>query len=87
MTHSPENNSTLPCDIGNGLVLRRSTAADSAALGDFNARIHSDEGWDKPDERLDAWTRDLLERSHPTFGTGDYTIVEDTQTGKIVSSL
>ena len=87
MTLSPENTSTLPRDLGDGLVLRRSTISDAAALGDFNARIHSDEGWDKPDERLDAWTRDLLERPHPTFGSGDYTIVEDTHTGKIVSSL
>jgi hypothetical protein len=87
MTHAAENQSPLPRELGDGLVLRRSTAADAAALGDFNARIHSDEGFDKPDERLDAWTRDLLERPHPTFGVGDYTIVEDTHTGKIVSSL
>jgi hypothetical protein len=87
MTNPAENQSPLPRELGDGLVLRRSTPADAAALGDFNARIHSDEGFDKPDERLDAWTRDLLERPHPTFAIGDYTIVEDTRTGKIVSSL
>jgi len=84
----PQNESlALPRDLGGGLVLRRSTPADAAALGDFNARIHSDEGWDKPDDRLEAWTRDLLERPHPTFGTGDFTIVEDAHTGQIISSL
>ncbi len=34
-----------------------------------------------------AWTRDLLSGRHPTFGSGDFTIVEDTHRGCIVSSL
>lgn len=72
-------------DLGNELVLRRSTPADAEKLGDFNAFIHTDT--DKPDPRLAAWTRDLLERPHPTFGTGDFTIVEEQATGRIVSSL
>jgi hypothetical protein len=74
-------------DLGDGLILRRSTVADSDALDDFNSRLHSDEGWDKPDDRVGAWARDLLRGDHPTFGEGDYTIVEDTKKGKIVSSL
>ena len=32
-------------------------AQDAEALADFNARVHSDEGTDKPDERL--WRLDL----------------------------
>ena len=87
MTLPQHDHTPLPRDLGDGLVLRRSTPADAAALGDFNARIHSDEGFDKPDDRLDAWTRDLLERPHPTFTPGDFTLVEDIHTGKIVSSL
>ena len=87
MPTSPNDNLTLPRDLGDGLVLRRSTPADAAALGAFNARIHSDEGADKPDARLDAWTRDLLERPHPTFDSGDFTLVEDIHSGQIVSSL
>jgi hypothetical protein len=72
-------------DLGGGLVLRRSTPADAEKLGDFNALLHTDT--DKPDLRLAAWTRDLLERPHPTFGTGDFTLVEEQATGRIVSSL
>jgi hypothetical protein len=34
-----------------------------------------------------AWTRDLLAGNHPTFDAADFTIVEDTRTGAIVSSL
>ena len=46
--------------------------------------IHGEHG---PDERIGQWTRDLLEKPHPTFGTGDFTIVEEQASGKIVSSL
>jgi hypothetical protein len=69
------------------LILRRATQADTQALVDFNASIHSDEGPDKPDEGIAAWTRDLMSGNHPTFRPGDFTIVEDSQTGKIVSTL
>lgn len=70
-----------------GLILRTATKNDSEALSDFNARIHSDQGPDQPEEGVRAWTRDLLEKPHPTFQPGDFTIVEDTQTGQIVSSM
>ncbi len=74
-------------DLGDGLVLRRSTPQDAPHLAEFNARIHSDYGPDQPDVRVAAWTRDLLERPHPTFGADDFTVVEDIASGKIVSSL
>ncbi len=73
-------------DLGDGLVLRRATRADTAALADFNARIHSDFGPDQPDEKVAAWTRDLMERPHPTFTPGDFSLVEDTRTGRLVSA-
>ncbi len=68
-----------------GLVLRRSTSADAEQLAAFNAFIHSDN--DEPDERVGAWTRDLLSGNHPTFPVNDFTIVEDSTTGKIVSAM
>ena len=74
-------------DLGDGLILRRSTPADADALAEFNARIHSDAGPDQPDEWVGAWTRDLLTTDHPTFDKGDFTLVEDTRARKIVSSL
>lgn len=86
MTTSAISNTILR-DLGDGLVLRRSTPQDADKLGDFNSRIHSDNGPDQPDMRLAAWTRDLLTLPHPTFGSGDFTIVENTQNGEIVSSL
>jgi hypothetical protein len=74
-------------ELGEGLILRRSTSADADALAEFNSRMHSDFGADKPDERIGTWVRDLLSRPHPSFDPGDFTIVEDTRSGKIVSSL
>jgi hypothetical protein len=74
-------------DLGDGLILRRSTPNDANALADFNSHIHSEKGWDKPDDRLGEWTRDLLTKPHPTFGSSDFTIVEEQTTGRIVSSL
>ena len=74
----------LPRDLGDGLILRRSTPADGQKLFEFNSFIHGDDG---PDERIGQWARDLVEKPHPTFGAGDFTIVEEQATGRVVSSL
>jgi predicted N-acetyltransferase YhbS len=74
-------------DLGNGLVLRRATVADTEALTAFNAEIHRQPDAEKPDEAFAAWTRDLIEHDHPTFDVSHSTVVEDTHTGAIVSSL
>lgn len=78
---------TLPQNLGDGLVLRHATAADADALALFNSRIHSEDGMDKPEERIGIWTHDLLTKPHPTLSPADFTIVEDTATKAIVSSL
>jgi hypothetical protein len=75
---------TLIKNLGNGLILRRSTSADGQKLFDFNTLIHGDDG---PDERIGRWARDLVEKPHPTFGAGDFTLVEEQATGRVVSSL
>ncbi len=77
---------TLFRDLGDGLVLRQATAADVEAVASFNACVHSDVGWDKPDVHVAAWVRDLMTQPHPTFKVGDFLVVEDTANGAIVSS-
>ena len=72
-------------DLGNGLIMRRSTPDDAQALGEFNGNIHGNDELDK--QRLAAWTRDLLTRPHPTLNPDDFTIVEESATGRIVSSM
>ncbi len=71
-------------DLGNGLILRHSSPADGQKLAEFNSFIHGDDG---PDDRIGQWARDLVEIPHPTFGPGDFTIVEEQASGRIVSSL
>lgn len=78
--------SSILRDLGDNLILRRATADDAEALSEFNALIHTDVPG-QPDRRIASWTKDLLAKPHPTFSPGDFTIVEDTSTGKIVSSL
>jgi hypothetical protein len=74
-------------DLGDGLILRRASAEDADALADINSRMHSDDGPDKPDLRIASWIRDLLAKPHPTLSPGDFTVVEETATGRIVSTL
>ncbi|MGH2459152.1 MAG: GNAT family N-acetyltransferase [Chloroflexota bacterium] len=74
-------------DLGDGLILRRSSAADAEALARFNGEIHAPTGEAGPNPRISGWTRDLLGRPHPTFRPDDFLVVEDARTGAIVSSL
>jgi hypothetical protein len=78
---------TLTRDLGDGLILRRAVPADVEALADFNAQIHRDRGMEEPNPRVRAWVQDLMSEAHPTFRPEDFTLVEDTRTGAIVSSL
>jgi hypothetical protein len=72
-------------DIGNGLILRRSMPADAEALAEFNALLHSDDAADAA--CLNAWTYDLLSGNHPTFSPNDFTIIEESTSGRIVSTM
>jgi GNAT acetyltransferase-like protein len=73
-------------ELGAGLILRRSSPEDAEALSAFCGEIHSEEAG-QTDELVAAWTRDLLTRPHPRFHPDDFTIVEETATGRIISTL
>ena len=83
-------------DIGEGLVVRRGSVADTEALADFQASewkygSRGDEpeskGEQGKDDSISVWTRDLMSGSLSNVSPSDFTIVEDTRTGQIVSSL
>jgi GNAT superfamily N-acetyltransferase len=80
----PEN---IIKDLGDGLILRRAVASDTDKLVAFNSNLHMDPGEEELTAYVIGWVRDLMTKDHPTFDPGDFTIVEDTKTGKIVSSL
>lgn len=76
---------TILRQLGDGLILRRSRPEDAEALAKFNRAIHTDN--DPDGQCIAAWTRDLLTRPHPTFSPNDFTIVEETTTGRIISTM
>ena len=67
-------------DLGDNLKLRFATPDDTDALAEFNARLHEA-------ENVGLNVRDLMSGDHPTCKSSDFTVVEDTKTGKIVSSM
>jgi hypothetical protein len=84
---SKSTRETFLRDLGKGLILRRATRQDVERLVEFNGVVHAQDGSDQPEEKVMAWVRDLLAGSHPTFDPGDFTMVEEANSGKIVSSL
>ncbi|MEW6360104.1 MAG: GNAT family N-acetyltransferase [Planctomycetota bacterium] len=82
MNRERKKKQTILKDLGNGLILRRSAPQDVDALVGYHCAILGPN-----DEGLKYWIRDLMTRPHPTFHKDDFTIVEDTKTGKIVSSM
>jgi hypothetical protein len=79
-----QQNTITSYNLGDGLILRFATIADIEALAQFNGRIHTDGGFN---EFMAQWTREFASPSHPTCGPDNVTLVEDTQTGQIVSSI
>ncbi len=74
-------------DLGDGLVLRRATPADTEALVAFTADVLRPQDAPEPDAPTAAWARDLLSGRHPHVTASDFTVVEDTAAGGIVSSV
>ena len=70
----------MPMDLGDSLVLRFATPEDTEELVDFNARLHEDPS-------AGVAVRDLMSGKHPTTHAGDFTVVEDFNARKIVSSM
>jgi hypothetical protein len=79
-----QRDTTIPYNLGDGLVLRFATVDDIEPLAQFNGRIHAD---DRFNEFVAQWTREFAAPSHPTCGPDNVTLVEDTSTGQIVSSM
>src|SRR4051794_20397340 len=73
-------------DLGDGLVLRRSSSDDMDALAEFNAQVFGSPTGG-PDQSAAGWVRDLLRGDHPTFKSDDFLLVEDTAKHAIASSL
>ena len=73
-----------PLDLGDSLRLRFAVPADFDALVDYIERVPE---YRSPTDSVAEWAHELMSGKHPTTRAGDFTVVEDTRTGKIVSSL
>jgi len=77
-------------DLGGGLILRRASREDAEAVAAFNARVHHSSGGPferrEPHAGVAAMTRDLMSGQHPACRPEDFTVVEDTASGSVVSS-
>lgn len=74
-------------EMGDGLVLRWSTAADIEQIGQLYETVFRP----KPDAplgtRMASWASDAASGRHPATGPGDFALVEDTREGQIVAAL
>ncbi len=78
---------TLLEELGDGLVLRVARPGDAEQVVALNGEMHAEPGTTGPDEAIMDWTRDLFDLAHPTFRVDDTTVIEDTTTGRIVSTV
>ena len=74
-------------NLGDGLVLRRTTQADTDALVKLQIHAFANPDTGELDEYIGGWTRDLMSGKHPTFHPDDYFVVEDTKTNALVSCV
>ncbi len=74
-------------DLGDGLILRRARREDTEAVARLNAEVFCNPETREPSESMAAWTMDMLARPHPTITPDDYTVVERTEDGALVSAM
>jgi non-canonical purine NTP pyrophosphatase (RdgB/HAM1 family) len=73
--------------LSDDLILRRATEEDLDTIAAFNADIHRDWETGAPDEGVSALTRDLMSGHYFGSRACDFSVVEDTRRGVLVSSM
>ena len=73
-------------DLGDGLLLRWSTADDTERLAQFYGMVFREREQEPPNTRVMAWTRDMLSGRHPLIGQDGFALVEDMATGAVVAA-
>jgi GNAT superfamily N-acetyltransferase len=73
-------------DLGDGLVVRWSTAADQQQVADLFGHVFREKPEDPINALSQAYIRDEMSGRHPLIGPGDIAVAEDTRRGTIVSA-
>ncbi len=74
--HIPMN--TPPRDLGNGLVMRWSTAEDTERIATLHGLVHRDAAEDPPNITAMRVIRRLMHGDHPFMGSHDFAVIEET---------
>jgi Acetyltransferase (GNAT) domain len=72
--------------LGDGLVLRWSTAADAEGLERLYGHVFRENAESPPNTSVPAYTHDCMTGRHPLISPGDFALVEDTRQRMIVSA-
>jgi len=73
--------------IEDDLVLRAATLDDAENVIELNRLVHGNPEKNEPGDEVAIWTADLFAGYNDAIGPSDFTLVEDTSTKKIVSSI
>ncbi|HLY32368.1 MAG TPA: hypothetical protein VKQ36_15170, partial [Ktedonobacterales bacterium] len=73
-------------ELGDGLLLRWSTADDAEQLGAFYSYVFRDRPEWPPNQPIAFWVRDMLSGRHPLIDQHGFALVENTQTGEVFSA-
>ena len=77
-THTYEAaTATYRRNLGDGLVLRWSTAADTANVAELVGRVFRNKESDPPNIYMASEVREHMSDKYPLLGSGDYGVVED----------
>jgi hypothetical protein len=74
-------------DLGDGLILRWSTAADLPAIQDLYAYVFRESDDQPLNSRLPLWAADLASGRHFSSDANDFALVEDTINNRIAAVL
>src|SRR5437868_6179116 len=65
-------------DLGDGLVLRWSTAEDTERIATLHSMVHRDKAEEPPNTNVKRVIHRLMNGDHPLMGPNDFGVIEDT---------
>jgi len=78
LTTIPAASGTYRRDLGNGLILRWSTAEDTEKIAQLCSMVFRNKADEPTNEFMLYWIWRLMRGDHPVMGPGDFGVVEDT---------
>ncbi len=86
MSTAQPSDDTYRRDLGGGLTVRWSTAADQPQIGELYGKAFRQAEADPPSPAMLAWLDDLISGRHPLLGPSDFALVEDRERGTVVAA-